>query len=62
MPEVLTVQELANLLRCSRKTIYNSIQRGEVPGVVKIGAAYRINKASVLNWLTGKDRKKGGTQ
>jgi len=48
---VLTVRELADLLRLNRKTIYAAIVRGEIPGVLKVGRVWRISRNVVLRWL-----------
>jgi excisionase family DNA binding protein len=48
---VLTVDELAELLRCNRKTVYAAIARGEIPGVRRLGGAIRIHRDTVLTWL-----------
>ncbi len=48
---VLTVDELATLLRCNRKTVYGAIQRGEIPGVRRLGGAIRVHRETVLRWL-----------
>lgn len=56
-PDVLTVDELAKLLRVSRNTAYALVQRGEVPGVRHIGRAIRVSRAAVVAWLAeGRDR------
>jgi excisionase family DNA binding protein len=51
LPEVLTVDELAALLRVERKTVYAAIARGEIPGARRIGARLRISRDAVLRWL-----------
>ena len=51
LPEVMTVDELADLLRMNRKTLYEALSRGEIPGVKRIGRAYRISRPVVLRWL-----------
>ena len=48
---ILNVDELAQLLRLNRKTVYTMIQRGEVPGVRRFGRTYRIHRDTVLGWL-----------
>jgi len=56
-PSVLTVDELAALLRVNRKTVYDALARGEIPGARRIGATYRILREAVLEWLAeGQDR------
>jgi excisionase family DNA binding protein len=49
---ILTVQELATLLRVDRKSIYAALQRGEIPGSRRIGTVYRISRAAVDAWLS----------
>jgi excisionase family DNA binding protein len=54
---VLTVDELAALLRVERKTVYAAIGRGEIPGVRRVGALLRVSRDRVLAWLAqGQDR------
>lgn len=43
-PEVLTVEELAALLRVNRKTLYEAIQNGAIPGVFRVGRSIRISR------------------
>lgn len=50
-PEVMTVDETADLLRVNRKTIYDLIARGELPGVRRVGRSIRISRDAVLDWL-----------
>ncbi|NTX39875.1 helix-turn-helix domain-containing protein [Myxococcus sp. CA033] len=55
-PEFLTVDEAAALLRVNRKTLYESIRLGQVPGVVRIGKALRIRRAALVESTPGKGR------
>ena len=48
---VLTVTEVAEILRVHSTTIYRLVKRGELPGF-KIGGNWRINRASLDLWLT----------
>ena len=48
---VLTVDELAALLRVNRKTVYDALSRGEIPGARRVGSTYRILRAAVIGWL-----------
>ena len=52
-PVVLTVDEAAALLRVERKTLYDAIHRGEVPGVRRIGRLIRLSRETLLKWLAG---------
>ncbi|MFY1824945.1 helix-turn-helix domain-containing protein [Myxococcus fulvus] len=53
-PEFLTVDEAAALLRVNRKTLYEAIRLGQVPGVVRVGKALRILHAALVESTTGK--------
>lgn len=47
LPQVLmTVPEVADLLRISKMTVYRMVHSGELPSV-RIGRGYRISKAAV---------------
>jgi len=48
---VMTVDELAALLRVNRKSVYEAIARGEIPGVRRIGRTFRASREAVLAWL-----------
>jgi excisionase family DNA binding protein len=50
-PAVITVDELALLLRLDRKTAYAAIGRGEIPGFRRIGGRLRGSRETVLRWL-----------
>ncbi|MDY7039634.1 MAG: helix-turn-helix domain-containing protein [Chloroflexota bacterium] len=50
MPEILTVDELAEYLKMSRAKIYQMAQRGELPAA-KIGAHWRFRKDIIDIWL-----------
>ena len=50
---VMTVDELATLLRLNRDTTYKAISERQIPGVKKIGRSIRIHRASVTAWLEG---------
>jgi excisionase family DNA binding protein len=54
--EVMTVAELAALLRVNRKTLYEALARREIPGVRRIGRTFRISRSTVVAWLHGQDR------
>jgi excisionase family DNA binding protein len=50
-PTLLTVPETADLLRTTIKAIYASIERGQLPGVVRIGRRVLINEQILVDWL-----------
>lgn len=53
LPPVLTVDEAARLLRVNRKTLYDAVRAGEVPGVVRLGRSIRIGRDALLRWMEG---------
>ena len=53
-PLLLTPDEVASLLRTSRKAIYCMTDRGQLPGVIRIGRRLRFRKNDLVDYL---DRK-----
>ncbi len=51
LPRVLTPDELAKVLRVRRRSVYEAISRGDIPGVRRIGRKVRIDRDSVLAWM-----------
>jgi len=51
--DVLTVEEVAKLLKLSKITIYRLIKTGEIPAY-KIGASWRINKEDLESYIETK--------
>jgi excisionase family DNA binding protein len=50
---MLTVEEAADFLRVNRKTLYEAVRLGTIPGVVRIGRNIRINRSALLGWVQG---------
>jgi len=48
---LMTVSEVADVLRTSQKAIYAMIERGQLPGVRRIGRRALIRRADLLHWL-----------
>lgn len=53
--DVLTVAQLAARLQLSEHGTRNAIERGEIPGVVRIGRRIRISRSAVERWLGDAD-------
>lgn len=51
LPDVLTVLEVASLLRCERKTVYEAIRRRGLPHQKISARALRFSREAVLEWL-----------
>jgi excisionase family DNA binding protein len=57
LPEVLTVEEVADLLRVDQKTAYGAIADGSVPGVRRVGRCIRLSRDALLDWLHEGEQK-----
>ncbi len=53
--ELLTVEELAEYLKVTTKTIYRLLKKGDIPST-KVGHLHRFIKSDINEWL-----RKGGT-
>ncbi len=52
LPYLLTVVEVAELLRTTPKAVYALIERGQVPGVTRLGRRVLIARDELLGWLS----------
>ena len=48
---VLTIKEVATLLKISERTVYAMAKEGRLPGAVKVGGSWRVMSAKLLAWL-----------
>jgi excisionase family DNA binding protein len=55
-PEVLTVLEVATLLRCSRNTAYMLVSSREIPSL-RIGRSLRVRRESLEQWLQAQETR-----
>lgn len=55
LPVLLTVDETAELLRTTRRAIYIMVERGQLPGLTRIGRRVLFRADDLLDWL---DRKR----
>lgn len=51
LPELLTIDEVAALLRTTRKAIYTLIRRGTLPGVVRLPRRLLVERAALVDWV-----------
>jgi len=56
-PDVLTVEQLAELLQIEDKTVRALAAKGELPGR-KLGRHWRFSRQAVLDWLATPERKR----
>ncbi|MGD9116880.1 MAG: response regulator [Dehalococcoidia bacterium] len=50
MTEFMTVEEVARLLRVTKKTVYRLLERGDIPAV-KVGHSWRFDKVEIDRWV-----------
>ena len=48
--EVLTLKEVATLLKTAERTTYLMVQRGDLPGF-KVGGQWRFKRAAIDTWM-----------
>jgi excisionase family DNA binding protein len=56
IPDVLTLEEVANYLRLSKETIERQASQGQIPGR-GIEDTWRFLKAAIDDWLGGHDSR-----
>lgn len=56
---ILTIPEVAELLRIAEKTVYTLAQRGEIPAF-KVGGQWRFSRGAIQSWID--DRTRAGQQ
>jgi excisionase family DNA binding protein len=56
IPDVLTLEEVANYLRLSKETIERQASQGQIPGR-RIEDTWRFLKAAIDDWLRGHDSR-----
>jgi len=54
LPLLLTADDVADILRTSRKAIYAMAEQGKLPGIVRIGRRLLFNSQDLLHWLAEK--------
>lgn len=52
--ELLTINEVADVLKFTRKHIYSMIKNGDFPRQIKIGTSSRWKKADLEAWINQK--------
>ena len=50
-PEWMTVPEVVALTGFSRPAMYRMVKKGEVPGTVRIGGQWHINRDALTRWI-----------
>jgi excisionase family DNA binding protein len=50
LPTLMTIHEVADLLRCSTRTIHRLIDRGEIPRPLRFGTLLRWPRTQIEGW------------
>jgi len=56
--KLLTVNEVANILRVSNMTVYRLVKSGQIPAI-RVGKNYRIKESDVNEYLTKGTQRAG---
>ena len=51
LPALMTSSEVAEFLRTTRKAVYAMVERGQLPGVIRVGRRVLFEQQALLNWL-----------
>ncbi|MCH9682906.1 MAG: helix-turn-helix domain-containing protein [Deltaproteobacteria bacterium] len=51
LPDLLTVNEVAETLRTTSKAVYAQIARGHLPGVIRLRRRVLIDRGELVSWL-----------
>lgn len=51
LPMLMSADEVAELLRTSRRAIYTMLERGQLPGAVRIGRRVLFRSEDLVGWL-----------
>jgi excisionase family DNA binding protein len=54
--EILTLPEVAQLLKVAEKTVYTMAQKGELPAF-KVGGQWRFRRTDLDVWIDAKTRR-----
>lgn len=59
--EILTLPEVARLLKVADKTVYTMAQKGELPAF-KVGGQWRFRRTALDAWIDAKTRRAAGEE
>jgi len=57
LPRLLTADEVAELLRTSRKVIYEMTRLGQLPGVIRLGRRVLFRRDRLVEFLLEREEK-----
>src|SRR5690349_4266489 len=50
MENIMTIREVADLLKINEKTVYKLAADGRIPGF-KVGGSWRFDRSTIANWI-----------
>ena len=54
--DILTIREVAEMLKLTEKTAYRLVSNGELPGF-KAGGSWRFRKSEIDKWIREQEKK-----
>ena len=54
--DILTVRDVAEMLKLAEKTAYSLLPDGEIPGF-KVGGSWRFRKTEIDRWIKEKEKR-----
>lgn len=58
--EILTIREVAELLKINEKTAYRLASAGKIPGF-KVGGSWRFERREIAQWIKRKVEEQQGS-
>ena len=55
MDKILTIEQLAEYLQVSTKTVYRMVKNGEVP-CIRVSGQWRFREERIQQWLRSKEQ------
>ena len=53
--DILTISDVASLLKVAEKTVYGLAQKGDLPGF-KVGGQWRFSRSAIDAWIEAKTK------
>ncbi len=57
--DILTIPDVASLLKVAEKTVYGLAQKGDLPAF-KVGGQWRFRRTAIDSWIDVKTQAAGG--
>lgn len=51
VPELLSIEQTAQLLKIGRSRAYSMAAAGQLPGVIRIGRSLRVSRERLAAWI-----------